>query len=125
MEKTQRRLLFTLIGFAVILTTFNAVANLSGSNKRQQAAKQEIQSYQKDSLSYRGKEGKDALSLLKEQAAVVQDKSGLVTAINGRKADTVKREYWAFYVNSKMAEVGPLEYKTKDTDMIEWKIEKY
>lgn len=125
MKKTQRRLLFTLIGFAVILIAFNAVAHLSGSNRRQQAAKQEIQNQQQDSLSYRGKEGRDALSLLKEQAVVAQEQSGLVTAINGRKADTAKREYWAFYVNSKMAEVGPLEYKTKDTDTIEWKIEKY
>ena len=125
MEKTQRRLLFTLIGFAAILITFNAVAHLSGSNRQQQTAKQEVQNQQQESLSYKGKDGKDALSLLKERATIVQDKSGLVTVINGRKSDNTKREYWAFYVNSKMALVGPLEYRTKDTDVIEWKIETY
>lgn len=78
-----------------------------------------------DSISYQGKNGKDALTLLKEQAKVEQDTSGLVVSINGRKSDSSKREYWAFYVNGKLAEVGPADYKTKDEDTIEWKMEKY
>ncbi len=78
-----------------------------------------------DYLSYQGQDGKDALTLLKEKIAVEQDGSGLVVSINGRKATSEKREYWAFYVNDKMAEVGPADYKTKNEDKIEWKIEKY
>ena len=70
-------------------------------------------------------EEKDALTLLKEKAEVVQDTSGLVVQINKRKADEQKREYWSFYVNEKMASVGPKDYVTKDTDRIEWKIEKF
>ena len=77
------------------------------------------------SLTYKGAAGKDALTILKEKAKIEQDKSGLVVSINGRKADNAKHEYWAFYVNNTMAEVGPADYQTKDTDTISWKIEKY
>lgn len=78
-----------------------------------------------DTFFYTGQAGKDALSLLKEQTMVEQDKSGLVISINGRKADSAKREYWAFYVNEGLAPVGPAEYKTKEEDKLGWKIEQY
>lgn len=79
-----------------------------------------------DTFSYKGEEGKDALFLLKQSAkSVEQNGTGLVIAINNRKADDIKKEYWAFYVNGKMAGVGPADYKTKDGDRIEWKIEHY
>lgn len=78
-----------------------------------------------DYILYKGKEGKDALSLLKETTTVEQDSSGLVISIKGRKADSAKHEYWAFYVNKKMASVGPADYKTRNEDVIEWKIDKY
>lgn len=78
-----------------------------------------------DQISYKGVEGKDALTLLKEKATIEQATSGLVNAINGRKADDAKHEYWSFYVNGKLAEVGALDYKTKEGDVIEWKIETY
>lgn len=78
-----------------------------------------------DIFRYKGKEGVDALTLLKEQTSVEQDNSGLVTSINNRKADNTKREYWSFFINGKMAEVGPASYTTKDTDLIEWKIQTY
>ncbi len=76
-------------------------------------------------LSYSGKEGIDALTLLEDKVPVGKETSGLVSSINGRKADAAKHEYWAFYVNGKLAEVGPHDYVTKDGDKIEWKIEKY
>ena len=80
---------------------------------------------QANSLFYKGKEGIDALTLLKKQAEVFQDASGLVVSINNRKADSAKHEYWAFYINGKLASVGPGEYKTKEADKVEWKIQKY
>lgn len=76
-------------------------------------------------VMYPGVEGKDALELLKELAPIEQDASGLVVSINNRKADSAKREYWAFYVNGKLSEVGPADYKPKSGDRIEWKIERY
>lgn len=78
-----------------------------------------------ETISYKGKEGIDALTRLKEQATVEQEASGLVVSINGRKAESEKREYWAFYVNGELAPVGPAQYVTKNGDKIEWKIESY
>lgn len=75
------------------------------------------------SLSYQGSNGKDALTLLKQQASVEQDHSGLVVSIDDTKP--IGHAYWAFYVNGKLASVGPAEYVTKNGDKIEWKIEKY
>lgn len=78
-----------------------------------------------NNFSYKGENGKDALSILKEKTTVGEDGTGLVVSIGGRKAEDKDREYWSFYVNGKMAEVGPADFQTKDTDLIEWKIEKY
>ena len=80
---------------------------------------------QTNTIQYNGLAGKDALSLLKEKANVEISSSGLVSAINGRKADDSKHEYWAFYVNGKLASVGPAQYKTAGSDIILWKIETY
>lgn len=80
---------------------------------------------QKDSLSYKGENGKDALTLLKDHATVVLDSSGMVSGINGRVADGKKHEYWAFLINAKMAQVGAADYQTKTGDVIQWKIETY
>lgn len=74
---------------------------------------------------YDGQDGKDALSLLKEKAQVQQDRSGLVTSINGRQANSAKKEYWAFYINGNLAQVGPASYQTKKGDTITWKIMHY
>lgn len=78
-----------------------------------------------DYIYYSGVTGKTALDLLDARAAVVQAASGLVISINGRKADNKEHEYWAFYINGKIAQTGPADYITKDGDKIEWKIEKY
>ncbi len=72
-------------------------------------------------------EGKNALEATKNVTGgqVTLDKSGLVGSINGVKADTSKKEYWAFYVNGEYAQVGPADYKVKQGDKIEWKIETF
>lgn len=80
---------------------------------------------EQNNLTYKGKASIDALTLLKQKGSIVQDSSGLVTTINNRKADPSKHEYWAFFINGKMAEVGPGNYQTKDTDIIDWKIATY
>jgi hypothetical protein len=80
---------------------------------------------QNEKVTYEGEDGMDALTLLKKIASVEQDSSGLVTGINGRNADSKKKEFWGFYINGKMSEVGPAEYQTKNEDTMEWKIETY
>jgi hypothetical protein len=76
-------------------------------------------------FSYQGQVNVDALTLLKQFAIVKQDSSGLITSINGREAQARNREFWAFYINGKLSEVGPHQYITKDTDIIEWKIQNF
>jgi hypothetical protein len=81
------------------------------------------------SLSYAGVEGKTALELLKAKDATAQTKgegaNAFVTTINGYTASEAKKEYWAFYVNGKMSDVGAGAYVTKAGDQIEWKIATY
>jgi uncharacterized protein DUF4430 len=74
-------------------------------------------------LTYKGENGKDALTLLKQHATIKQNHSGLVISIDGTQP--TGHNYWAFYINGKYASVGPASYKTKNSDTLFWKIEKY
>ena len=79
-------------------------------------------------LVYKGEDGKTALEILQEAATVEvkgRGENAFVVAINGRKADERRREYWSFWVNKEMAQVGAGSYKTKSGDTIEWKIDTY
>jgi hypothetical protein len=75
-------------------------------------------------ISYKGENGKDALTLLKTHAQV-QTKhysfGDLVAAINGAAGNGPK--YWTFYINGKEAQVGAGAYVTKSTDMLDWKLQ--
>lgn len=129
--KARRNIIILTIGIVLFVLVVNVGLGTFLSQRKeaaQQPAKQAAvvsEIGKTDKFSYKGEEGKDALTLLKEKTNIEQGASGLVVAINGRKAEDSKKEFWAFYVNGKMAEVGPADYKTKDGDVIEWKIEKY
>lgn len=73
-------------------------------------------------------EGTTALDYLKSRAKVETKGEGVnayIVSISGRKADESKREYWAFYINGKLSEVGAGSYILKNGDKIEWKIANY
>ncbi len=80
--------------------------------------------HQLTEITYHGKNGVDALTLLKQQA-IVKTKhyafGDIVVAINGSNGNGPK--YWTFYVNSKMSEIGAGAYQTKNSDVLEWKLE--
>lgn len=76
-------------------------------------------------ITYKGQKGQDALTLLKQQATIAQTNSGLVTTINGVKANRTNHEYWAFYINGHLATIPASDYQTKNSDTITWKLEKY
>ena len=78
-----------------------------------------------DNFKYQGKDGVDALTLLKQNTVVKQDSTGMVVSISGRQADNSQREFWSFYINGESAQVGSASYITKNNDIISWKIEKY
>lgn len=127
----RRRLKLSLLsGFLFVFII--GVMVVSSQSKKDQVVQttQEISKYsqtipEKDYFAYQGKAGKDALTILRDLTGVEQDRSGLVVSINGRKADNTKKEYWSFFINGKMAQVGPADFQTTDKDFIEWKIQTY
>ncbi|KKP66699.1 MAG: hypothetical protein UR68_C0005G0008 [Candidatus Roizmanbacteria bacterium GW2011_GWA2_35_19] len=83
---------------------------------------------EKNFTTYKTIEKKSALDLLKEKNKVTTKGEGVnayVISINGIEAKTENKEFWSFYVNGKMAEVGAGSYIIREGDKIEWKIEKY
>ena len=83
---------------------------------------QATQNYQ---VVYDGVNGQTALSLLQKSHSVETKDYGamgqMVVAIDGVKPDT--KHFWAFYVNDAMATEGASTYKTKNSDVIWWKLE--
>lgn len=75
------------------------------------------------SVSYTGKDGKNALELLQIDHQVDVSAEGFVNAIDGQKPGD--HQFWAFYVNCKQAEVGAKDYQSKGQDLIEWKLESF
>ena len=96
---------------------------VASSHSSQQQAAIHAAQQKIPTVTYVGENGQDALALLKQYTSVEQDHSGLVVAINGYKP--TGHNYWAFYVNGKLASVGPASYVTKNSDTIQWKVEKY
>lgn len=82
-----------------------------------------VNSVKQQAVSYAGKEGKNALDLLKSGHTVDVSDQGFVNAIDGVKPGN--RQFWALYVNGKQAEVGAKDYITKPTDKVEWKLESF
>ena len=131
MFRTKRQLLILIGGIllGVLVVNFSLGYYLQerseGVRIRKTFSINKTQSESKDFFSYKGVNGKNALSILQEKTDIEQNRSGLVIGIGSRKTNEMKKEFWAFYVNGIMASVGPKEYATKDTDKIEWKIENY
>lgn len=71
-------------------------------------------------------ENKTALDILKSGHQVeTKNFPGIgefVENINGKRADG-KKEFWAFYINGQQSQVGASDYKPKNKDKIEWKLE--
>lgn len=117
-----------IIILAVFLVLNPPQPNTSTSNqtaKPATASSQVAPINKPKTLAYKGEDGKTALALLQEKATVEISGTGemaFVTSINGYKPD-VKKEYWSFYINGKASQVGAGSYQTKNTDLIEWKLE--
>jgi hypothetical protein len=109
--------LVALLGLAFWVTGHRADQNFSTANSAETRSEQ---------ISYQGQQGRTALDILKQTHSVdTQEFAGFgefVTGINGVSAGTT--HFWAFYVNGKMADVGADAYITKDSDVVEWKLEK-
>ena len=109
----------------LLLVSLLNIANDQHKTREESVSTVREETQAADIYSYTGETGKDALTLLSEQTPVETDAAGLVVAVNNRRVDSSKKEFWAFYVNGKMAQSGPADYQTQDGDQIEWKIERY
>ena len=113
-----------LLGIFFVINS-NKPTTTSENNASPSATLESTQSGKPNTLAYRGQEGKTALAILKEVTQTETSGEGemaFVVSINGYKPD-VSKEFWAFYVNDKQAEVGAGSYATKSTDLIEWRLE--
>jgi len=126
----NKKLLF-LVGFLIIClaTAFLQFKNTVPVKKTVQLSfisiKQTIEGNEKREQV---KVSSTALQLLSTTHKVItkgQKENAFVTVIDGRIADSQKKEFWAFYVNGKQAQVGAGSYFVKNIDTIEWKIETY
>jgi hypothetical protein len=80
--------------------------------------------HQLTEISYDGKNGENAYTLLKKYADVQAKHYSFgyfVTSINGVPGNGPK--YWTFFVNGKESSVGASSYTTKSSDKISWKLE--
>jgi hypothetical protein len=89
-------------------------------------SKAEADNVRENGVSYEGQNDKTALELLKDNYQVeTKDFSGMgefVISIDGVGAEDGKN-FWAFYVDGKMAAEGAGTYKTKNGEKIEWRLE--
>jgi hypothetical protein len=121
MKKILVACIVIVIGFGFVFQIIQKVT----SDSREMDVSSSVDSSKSKTITYSGQSGKNALQLLQEKMSIKQDNSGLVISINNTQANPEKREYWSFYVNGKMAHVGPQDYGTEDGDNIEWRLENY
>lgn len=129
----MKKILLFVLFFLIIISGYFFYQNKLLSTKKSVVQQQNLTVYlklvgQTDFIKQEVAVNKTALDLTKEKAKVVTKGEGAnayVTEINGQEALNSKKEYWALYINGKLAEVGAGSYQLKDGDKIEWKIEKY
>jgi hypothetical protein len=76
-------------------------------------------------LSYNGVVGQTPLETLRQLAEIETqefDFGEFVTSINGVAADPAT-EFWSYYINGEVAQVGSSEYVAEQGDRFEWRIE--
>ena len=117
----MKRILLTL---AALLTIGGGSAYLI-ANQPEPTPQVSVQQQVEKEINYQGVEGKNALELLKSNYDVkTEDFPGfgeMVKTIDGKTP--TDKQFWGFYVNGEMAQVGAGDYITKASDKITWKIE--
>jgi hypothetical protein len=75
-------------------------------------------------ISYRGVSGVTAFQLLKKRAHITyrhRSSGDFVESIDGVRG--LGPNYWQFYVNNKQSSVSANDYITKNSDIIQWKLQ--
>lgn len=66
---------------------------------------------------------KDGLEKYLEEKHQAKFENGMMTELAGISQDKDKNQYWMYYVNDQMAEVGIGDYEVKEGDKIEFRFE--
>ncbi|PIS06705.1 hypothetical protein COT79_03170 [Candidatus Berkelbacteria bacterium CG10_big_fil_rev_8_21_14_0_10_43_14] len=106
------------IGMIAMYSSF-----LTGSSSSQPTQDQSQVQPTQQNISYQGKDGVDAMTLLKETHSVDASDQGFVNAIDGVKP--AEKQFWSLYVNGKPSDLGAKDTITKSTDSIEWKLDSF
>lgn len=135
MEKTKLKIVALAAGLMVVIgggSLYIANHNTNKTTNTPPAATQSSQSAAKlmisnsgKTASYEGQTGKTALEVLKSLGDVTTKQSSygeFVTGISGVQADGTK-QFWAFYVNGKLASEGAGTYKSTNGEKLEWRVE--
>ena len=77
----------------------------------------------KEILKEDGKIGKDGLEKYLKENHKAKFEDGMMTELEGIKQDKEKSQYWMYYVNGEMADVGIGDYVPKENDQIEFRFE--
>ncbi|MEI6850343.1 MAG: DUF4430 domain-containing protein [Candidatus Saccharibacteria bacterium] len=121
----KKRIILYIIGALVLISGISATAYYFKSNENKQSKTDNIVKTEAKEISYKGKDGVNALELLKQNAKVDASPEGMVNSINGVSADSAKKEFWSFNVDGKPANEGAGTYITKGSETITWKIDTF
>jgi len=124
-------LLIAVLVLAQKVTTPKSQEVLSSQVQEKKVSISIISGSKEDSYEYELSSPKNAFEALKETAEREKialeyesyDFGEMVTSIDNQKAD--KKNYWAFYVNGNLSQVGANQYMLRDGDSIEWKLENF
>lgn len=123
----RKRIFLTSVFLAASLVTVAVSCNkqtAAPANTNQPASSE---TRGQKSYSYNGIKGVNAMDLLEQIHQVKTKDFGpglgkMVQSIEG--VEPASDEFWAFYVNGKPSNVGASSYTMKDTDQIEWRLDK-
>lgn len=132
MNKSKNKLLITLIAVVIVLglalgaaALYKSKQNLTTSN--QHSPELVASETGRTEISYSATPGITSLEQLKleaENVVVSESEYGeLVESIEGHESGT-DGNYWSFYINGEMAQVGAGAYIQEEGDVIEWKFQK-
>ncbi len=86
----------------------------------------ELTSVPLKTVDYEGQDGKTALEILQSSHKVEIQESSIGKFIVGIDGDkNTDDTFWMFYVNGTLGPVGADQYKTKNGEKIEWRLEKF
>jgi len=123
-ENQKKSPVVAIVSILIIIGLIVTYASLlTGGSTSQTNQEQTPTSTQNNTISYSGKEGVDALTLLKESHTVDTSAEGFVNSIDGKKP--ADKQFWALYVNGVLGDKGAKDTITKSSDTLEWKLDSF